>query len=114
MAKATRTAAGASSFRTKDGTTRRHTKKLSVEGVVLHIRAIIEQGRAQEFLDACKERGFTTMKGPPGLVAFTRNFIAAAPGGAEATAKGAGDKKFSTAVREMVATNAKMIDDCYC
>ncbi|MCA0034336.1 hypothetical protein [Mesorhizobium sp. B263B2A] len=114
MAKATRTTAGASSSKPKNGATTRHTRKLSVEGVVLHVRAIVEQGRTQEFLDACKQQGFTTMKGPPGLVAFARNFVSSPSVGAT---KDGGGAKVVSAVKAMVAAkavNPAQFDVCDC
>ena len=53
----------------------RFTTELLIEGVFLHIRAIIEQGRTEEFLRESKERGFNSLKGQSGIVEFTRQFI---------------------------------------
>lgn len=59
------------------GQRRRFTRDLPIEGVFLHVRAIIEQGRTQEFFKACEEHGFTLLKGQSGIVDFTRRFVEA-------------------------------------
>lgn len=52
-----------------------HIREIKIEGMMLHMRAIIEQGRTKAFLKELKENHFETIKGQKGLVAFVRDFI---------------------------------------
>jgi hypothetical protein len=56
------------------------TQDLKIEGVFLHIRAIIEQGRTEEFIKICKEAGYATLKAQDGLVRLAHDFILAGGG----------------------------------
>lgn len=55
--------------------TRPHIRPIPIEGFTLHIRTIIEQGRMMDYLKACKDNGFDTVKAQKGLVEFSRQFI---------------------------------------
>ncbi|MCV3211102.1 hypothetical protein OHD62_31040 [Mesorhizobium sp. YC-39] len=57
------------------GERRPHVREIPIEGMMLHLRTIIEQGRTKEFLKACQDSGFTTVKGQKGLVTFVRDFV---------------------------------------
>ncbi len=59
---------------------RRHIRPILLEGLTLHIRTIIEQGRSTEFLTASKEAGFETLKAQVGFVSFVRDFVNAGKG----------------------------------
>lgn len=52
------------------------SRQMSIEGIFYHIQAIIAQGRTEDYLAACKERGFISLEGPDGIIAYTREFIA--------------------------------------
>jgi len=54
---------------------RPHIRNIRIEGMMLHMRTIIEQGRTKQFLEACQQEGYETIKGQKGLVAFVRDFI---------------------------------------
>ncbi len=79
-------------------------KTLPIRGIFLRVRAIIEQGRVEEFFEACDEAGFKGLKGPPGLVEFTHNFIA--DGSLEHTdQKGKGVAKVDRFTKAVVAVS---------
>lgn len=79
-----------------------YSREMTIEGILLHARAIIEQGRTEEFLKACRTAGFHSLTGPDDLIAFTRAFIlSSAPvTGLEATTL-APEGRFTTVVREL-------------
>jgi hypothetical protein len=88
---------------------------MSVEGVLLFARMIIEQGRVQEFLEACQKEGFTTLAGPVGLVAFSRTFVAEGPANRALPSSARVEiGPQITAVRGMVKRSSSKIDSCQC
>ncbi|ENN88515.1 hypothetical protein RHSP_04994 [Rhizobium freirei PRF 81] len=91
------------------------TKEMSIKGVVYHVQAIIDQGRVDEFLAACDRNGFTTMSGPDGLIAFTRNFLSAASStSAMPKFSETLDAKVKTVIGQSLQINQSKIDVCDC
>ena len=78
-----------------------HEGRIPIEGVMLHARAIIMQGRTQEFLTACKSAGYNDVRGSADLVAFVQNFIASPAASPKSTVAAAvvEPDKFTMAVR---------------
>lgn len=71
------------------------TREVSLAAVMLHARAIIEQGRTAEFLEACKNAEYA-MRATPEFLKFARSF-ALADSHTEAFSA---TKKFSSAVKK--------------
>jgi len=91
------------------------SKKMSIDGVFAHVHAIIDQGREEEFLEACKAQGFETLTGPDGLIAFTRQFLAAASTSVETPNFSDVLSTSSKAILgKSLGTKASKIDICGC
>lgn len=90
-------------------TSKRHIREIRLEGMMLHARTIIEQGRTKEFLETCERHGFITIKGQAGLVKFVRDFVNSGDGMQRSTPiTGENAQKFTLATQK----KTRKIDHC--
>jgi hypothetical protein len=77
--------------------TYKRTREISIDAVMLHARAIIEQGRTDDFLTECAQKGYT-MRGTAEFLNYAREFALASGDGPQILSTGEIDR-FTKAVR---------------